>query len=243
MKWHHSLYWRIAVGFVACLALLLFVQAMLFVWVVSRSTQTIPNQPPDRFAQTIALDVTQALERDPALDIREYLQQEYARDAQPFFVLLQDGGTIEMNGSFPESMIHESRQRFEGLLNGTGRSFGRGDQVFPPTRPFDGRPFGARRRVRTRRTRRATVSSGADSRQQRSHCPRGRPAGTALFVSPAALRAHAWPRRLRDADCRSDSSGRCHFRAGEKASPIGRGRRAPAGRRRPQRSRALDGPR
>ena len=23
MKWHHSLYWRIAVGFVACLALLL----------------------------------------------------------------------------------------------------------------------------------------------------------------------------------------------------------------------------
>lgn len=72
MKWHHSLYWRIAVGFVACLALLLLVQAMLFVWVVSRSTQTIPNQPPDRFAQTVALDVTQALERDPALDIREY---------------------------------------------------------------------------------------------------------------------------------------------------------------------------
>ena len=142
MKWHHSLYWRIAVGFVACLALLLLVQAMLFVWVVSRSTQTIPNQPPDRFAQTVALDVTQALERDPALDIREYLKQEYTRDSQPFFVLLQDGGTVEMNGSFPDSMIHESRQRFEGLLNGTGRSFGRGDQVFPPTRPFDGRPFG-----------------------------------------------------------------------------------------------------
>jgi signal transduction histidine kinase len=141
MKWHHSLYWRIAVGFVACLALLLLVQAMLFVWVVSRSTQTIPNQPPDRFAQTVALDVTQALERDPALDIREYLKQEYTRDSQPFFVLLQDGGTVEMNGSFPESMIHESRQRFEGLLNGTGRGrpFGRGGgfgRGGPGGRPF-----------------------------------------------------------------------------------------------------------
>ncbi len=88
MKWHHSLYWRIAVGFVSCLALLLLVQAMLFVWVVSRSAQTIPNQPPDRFAQTVALDASQALERDSTLDLAQYLRQEYARDAQPFFVLL-----------------------------------------------------------------------------------------------------------------------------------------------------------
>ena len=109
MKWHHSLYWRIAVGFVACLALLLLVQAMLFVWVVSRSAQTIPNQPPDRFAQTVALDATQALERDPTLDLAQYLRQEYARDAQPFFVLLRDGRAIEIGGSFPEPMVREAR--------------------------------------------------------------------------------------------------------------------------------------
>src|SRR5262249_17914480 len=130
MKWHHSLYWRIAVGFVACLALLLLVQAMLFVWVVSRSAQ-IPNQPPDRFAQTVALDVTQALERDPTLDIRQYVNQEYSRDSQPFVVLLRDGGTGQVNGSFPDSMVRESRQRFDGLLNGGAPLFGR--------RPFDNR--------------------------------------------------------------------------------------------------------
>ena len=67
MKWHHSLYSRIAVGFVACLALLLLVQGILFVWVASRSGSSVPNQPPDRFAQTIALDVTQEIERDPTL--------------------------------------------------------------------------------------------------------------------------------------------------------------------------------
>jgi len=144
MKWHHSLYWRIAVGFVACLALLLVVQAMLFVWVVSRSAQ-IPNQPPDRFAQTVALDVTQALERDTTLDIRQYVNQEYGRDSQPFLVLLRDGGTVQVSGSFPDSMVRESRQRFEGLLNGTPPPFGRGG----PGRPFDnrgpdaqGRPIG-----------------------------------------------------------------------------------------------------
>jgi signal transduction histidine kinase len=137
MKWHNSLYWRIAVGFVACLALLLLVQAMLFVWVVSRSAQTIPNQPPDRFAQTVALDATQALERDPSIDLAQYLRQEYARDAQPFFVLLRDGRAVDINGSFPEAIVRESRQRFEGLLR---------------ARPFDGsprdtqgRPFNGRR--------------------------------------------------------------------------------------------------
>src|SRR5262245_29488885 len=106
MKWHDSLYWRIAVGFVACLALLLLVQAMLFVWVVSRSAQ-ISNQPPERFAQTVALDATEALERDPTLDLTQYMRQEYGRDAQPFFVLLRDGRTIEVNRAFPESVVRE----------------------------------------------------------------------------------------------------------------------------------------
>jgi signal transduction histidine kinase len=142
MKWHHSLYWRIAVGFVACLALLLLVQAMLFVWVVSRSAQ-IPNQPPDRFAQTVALDATEALERDPALDLAQYLRQEYDSHAQPFFVLLKDGRAVEINESFPDPMVREARERFDGLLHGRpfdprfeGR-FGRGGPD-----GFDREPFG-----------------------------------------------------------------------------------------------------
>jgi|KBSSwiS6_1023812.scaffolds.fasta_scaffold01836_3 signal transduction histidine kinase len=135
MKWHHSLYWRIAVGFVACLALLLLVQAVLFVWVVSRSAQTVPNQPPDRFAQTVALDVTQALDRDPALDVAQYVKQEYASDSQPFFVLFRDGRALEIGGAFPQSMVSEARVRFQGLLNGTEPPFGPGDRGRPPTPP------------------------------------------------------------------------------------------------------------
>src|SRR5439155_7747037 len=145
MKSHHSLYSRIAVGFVACLALLLLVQGLLFVWVVSRSAQAIPNQPPDRFAQTVALDVTQALEREPALDLSQYVRQEYARDAQPFFVLLKDGRAIEIGGPFPDGMINEARAHFEGLLQ---RGPVDGNNPDAQRRPFDnrnpdaqGRPF------------------------------------------------------------------------------------------------------
>jgi signal transduction histidine kinase len=151
MKWHHSLYWRIAVGFVACLALLLLVQAMLFVWVVSRSTQSIPNQPPDRFARTVALDASQALERDSTLDLAQYLRQEYARDSQPFFVLMRDGAPIQINGSFPDAFVHDARERFEALLrsrpfdgrgpDAQGRPLGRRNFPSPDSPYFQGRPF------------------------------------------------------------------------------------------------------
>ena len=243
MKWHHSLYWRIAVGFVACLALLLLVQAMLFVWVVSRSAQTIPNQPPDRFAQTVALDATQVLERDPTLDLAQYLRQEYARDAQPFFVLLRDGRTIEINGSFPEPMMRQARQRCRRDAAGAapspaeiqtlradrdsrgepptarGRWFGRGG---PGPRPF---------RPALIRANNEVVALGR------------RPAGAALLVSPRALRARAGPRRPRDADRRRDSRGGGDLRAGAKTSAVCRGCGAAARRRRSQRSGTREGTR
>ncbi|MEQ1911269.1 MAG: hypothetical protein ABMA15_20790, partial [Vicinamibacterales bacterium] len=60
MTWYRSLYWRIAAGFIACLAVLLIVQGMLFVWMMAKAGSTVPNQPPERFAQTVALDIGQA---------------------------------------------------------------------------------------------------------------------------------------------------------------------------------------
>ena len=42
MTWYRSLYWRIAVGFIPCLALLLTVQGMLFVWMMTRGAASVP---------------------------------------------------------------------------------------------------------------------------------------------------------------------------------------------------------
>ena len=131
MKWHHSLYSRIALGFVACLALLLVVQAMLFVWVIARSGRTVPNQPPERLAQAIAVDVSSAFERDPSLDLAAYLRREYANDAQPFFVLLENQPPVEIGGPFERRQIDEARARLDVMRRMPPERLGRGRGVGP----------------------------------------------------------------------------------------------------------------
>jgi signal transduction histidine kinase len=154
VTWYRSLYWRIAVGFIACVAILLIVQGFLFVWMMARAGSTVPNQPPDRLAQTIAVDVAQALERDAALDVERYVRQEYAADSQPFVVLLADGRVLEIGARFPEALKSEARERLNALKNvdpqrlARGGPFGRGGPFRPgdrgPMMPPDGdRPPGA----------------------------------------------------------------------------------------------------
>ena len=104
---------------------------MLFVWMMAKAGSTVPNQPPERFAQTVALDIGQALDRAP-MDVEQYVRQEYAVDSQPFLVMLTDGRSLEMGASFPESMKADGRARLDMLRNvdparlGRGGPFGRG---------------------------------------------------------------------------------------------------------------------
>ncbi len=143
MTWYRSLYWRVALGFIACLALLLVVQAILFVWMMAQAGSAVPNQPPERLALVVAADVAQALENDPALDIERYVRQEFARDTQPFVVLLPDGRTINIGEpQMPDALLQDARARLDALRTldparlGRGGPFGRGR---PPRFP-DGSP-------------------------------------------------------------------------------------------------------
>jgi signal transduction histidine kinase len=138
VSWYHSLYWRIAAGFIGLLAILLIVQGMLFVWMMAKAGSTVPNQPPERFAQTVALDIAHALDGDARLDVEQYVRQEYAKDAQPFLVLLTDGRTLDMGTRVPDSVKAEARARLEMLRTmgpprfGRGGQFGRGGPFRPP---------------------------------------------------------------------------------------------------------------
>src|SRR6188472_443297 len=105
-RWYRSLYWRIAFGFMLALAAMLVVQALLFVLAVSRVGPALPGQPPDRFAQTVALDVGAALESDPTLNIAQFIRDQFGRDAHPFFIMLKDGRVISNGGTtFPEPLL------------------------------------------------------------------------------------------------------------------------------------------
>src|SRR5262245_16186370 len=119
-RWYQSLYWRVALGFMLCLTAILAVQGVLFVWVISRSGPTLPGQPPDRFARTVARDLADALERDSSLDVAAFIKDQYGRDAHPFFVMLPDERVISNDGPFPEQILQMARnalqrppQRFE----------------------------------------------------------------------------------------------------------------------------------
>src|SRR5579872_1309007 len=112
MHWYRSLYWRIALGFVAFLATMLVVQAMFFTWAVAQSGRTLPGQSPPRFAQTVAIDLAGALEREPALDVAHYVHEQYAQVTYPFYVVLADGRTASNTGeAVPESLLRIAHAR------------------------------------------------------------------------------------------------------------------------------------
>jgi signal transduction histidine kinase len=88
--WDRSLYWRIAFGFIALLAVLLLAQGLLFLWLtdqfVGSSTRT-----PAELASQVAAEVRAELEQNPQLPLEEFVRSRYSRIFQPFLVVLSDG--------------------------------------------------------------------------------------------------------------------------------------------------------
>src|ERR1700760_4350378 len=114
MRWHKSLYWRIAIVLFLVLAAILVVQAMLFVWVVARSGRTVPGQSPARFSETVALDLADVLAREPELDVARYVREQYAQVTHPFFVMLPDGMVITSGAAtFPDALLRMARARLQ----------------------------------------------------------------------------------------------------------------------------------
>lgn len=131
MRWHRSLYWRIALGVVAFLAVMLVVQAVLFVWVVSQSGRSLPGQSPVRLGRTVALDLANLIERDPDADLAQYVREQYAQYEHPFFVMMVDGRVITSgSGAVPEPLLRMARARLERAGMGRG-----GRPEHPPDAP------------------------------------------------------------------------------------------------------------
>ena len=64
-RWYRSLYWRIAVGLVAFLALMLVAQGALFIYTSDRIAGSMPATSPRRLAVLVASDLSSALNTDP----------------------------------------------------------------------------------------------------------------------------------------------------------------------------------
>ena len=81
--WYKSLYWRVGLGFVLFLALVVSVQAGALVWLTGRVQYGPPSASSTR---VIADELSAALGSDPALDIAQFFRQQDERLLY-FFVL------------------------------------------------------------------------------------------------------------------------------------------------------------
>ena len=89
--WFRSLYWRIALGFVAMLAALLLVQGMLFLWLTGRFAESLSGRTPQQLADQVARELSDALTDNPALDLQTFVNGRYSGVPQAFAVVMRDG--------------------------------------------------------------------------------------------------------------------------------------------------------
>ena len=69
--WYRSLYWRIALGLFAFLALMLTAQGALFLWMTDRIAGSMPARSPRRLAALVASDVSAALNANASLKLEQ----------------------------------------------------------------------------------------------------------------------------------------------------------------------------
>jgi len=125
--WFRSLYWRIAFGFVALVAVLLVTQTFVFLWLTGRTAELWPGRSPGEFAQLIAADVSDVLAEQPTVDLDAYLDERYATRYRAFVVVMTDGRAIVSHRVAPPAQIGRAAMaRLAGRGEGFGWRGGRG---------------------------------------------------------------------------------------------------------------------
>ncbi len=89
--WYRSIYWRLAIGFIVFLAVMLIVQGGLFLWIVAGAEGALPTHSLVEFATFTASDVGDEIEHDPRVDIGRYLRERYGQMPRSVFVIMSDG--------------------------------------------------------------------------------------------------------------------------------------------------------
>jgi signal transduction histidine kinase len=133
--WFRSLYWRIALGSMAVLAVLLLAQAVVFLWMSGTIATALLGQSPDRIAEEAAREVAEALRKDPALDLEKFVRDRYGSLTQPLMVVLEDGRAVRNHELPPPDGMRRWPGRPPGAVPGMpgpgGVAPGQGAPVAP----------------------------------------------------------------------------------------------------------------
>ena len=109
-RWYRSLYWRIALGYVALLGVLLLVQTGLAVWLTDRVWGRA-SRTPAQLARLAADDLSAQLAADAAIDIERHLRDRYRSGYQPFVVVIDGDPRTYFNRSpIPPTLGRDARR-------------------------------------------------------------------------------------------------------------------------------------
>jgi two-component system OmpR family sensor kinase len=103
-RWVGSLYWRIALACLGLLASGLIVQLGVVLFTLSRPTGQHARATAQRLAETVARDLAESLEVDPATDVRDVLARHADSPWPAFFVTTEGRVTGPMGGRPPEML-------------------------------------------------------------------------------------------------------------------------------------------
>jgi signal transduction histidine kinase len=109
LRWYRSLYWRIAFGLIAFLALMLTAEAALFLWTSERIAGSMPARSPRRLAVLVASDVGTAIAANPSLDLEKYVSEQYAHIFQTFLIIMRDGRVASNHDDVDDDVMEEAR--------------------------------------------------------------------------------------------------------------------------------------
>jgi signal transduction histidine kinase len=123
VSWYKSLYWRIGLGLIAFLALMLAAEGALFIWTTDRIAGSMPARSPRRLAVLVASDVGAAMAANPSLNLQEYITEQYGHVFQTFLVTMRDG-RIVANHDDVDADVMEAARAFASRPFGEPRQFG-----------------------------------------------------------------------------------------------------------------------
>ncbi len=123
-RWFRSLYWRIAVGFIAVLALMLAVQGGLLLWLSSSRDEVLPPRLLGDLATLVAEDLAADLDRTPGADLAALADTRFRELGRPVALVLADGRVVA--GDVPPP---------PALVRAVGARLAAGDTDFPARPP------------------------------------------------------------------------------------------------------------
>jgi two-component system sensor histidine kinase BaeS len=125
LRWYRSLYWRIGLGLIAFLALMLAAEGSIFLWMTDRIAGSMPARSPRRFAALVASDLGTALTANRQLDIENYIQEQFGHTLQTFVLIMRDGQILANHDDVPPQLLDAVRAELEFMQARGPRRFGR----------------------------------------------------------------------------------------------------------------------